>query len=106
MLSAKRHLTVYVNLIFKALKNDVDDKDYDGVRDKKGVTRASAAGGGMRAIVIAKRLLHTAQHAGSAPGLAEAVLLVSEASRYRPALLVSDPVVVLVIHVVLEGLED
>ena len=35
---------------------------------------------------IAKRLLHMAQQAGSAPGLAAAVLLVSEASRYRPAL--------------------
>ena len=86
MLSCKRHLTVYLNLIFKALKNDADDKDYDGVGDKRGWTRTSAAGGGRRAIAIAKRLLHTAQHAGSAPGLAAAVLMVSEASRYRPAL--------------------
>ena len=48
--------------------------------------RTSAAGGGRRAIVIAKRLLYTAQHARSALGLAAAVLLVSEVSRYRPAL--------------------
>ena len=35
MLSGKRHLTVYFNLIFKALKNDADDKDYNGVRDER-----------------------------------------------------------------------
>ena len=83
MLSGKRHLTVYFNLISKALTNDADNKDYGEVRDKRGGTRTSAAGG---AISIAKRLLHTAQHAGLAPGLAAAVLLVSEALRYRPAL--------------------
>ena len=33
MLSGKRHLTVYFNLIFKALKNDADD---DGVGDERG----------------------------------------------------------------------
>ena len=86
MLSGKRHLTVYFNLIFKALKNDVDNEYYDGVRDERGGKRNSAKGGGRRAIAIAKRLLHTAQHTGSALGLAAAVLLVSEASRYRPAL--------------------
>ena len=81
MLSGKRNLTVYLNLIFKALKNDADDKDYDGVGDERGGTRTSAVGGGKRAISIAKRLLHTAQHAGLAPGLAAAVLLVLEALR-------------------------
>ena len=86
MLPGKRHLTVYFNLIFKALKNNAGDEDYDGVGDESGWTRNSAAGTGRRAISIAKRLLHTAQHAGSAPGLAAAVLLVLEASRYRPAL--------------------
>ena len=86
MLSGKIHLTVYVNLISKALKNDADKEDYDGVRDKRGGKRTSAAGGGRRAIAISKRLLHTAQHAGSSPGLAAAVLLESEASRYQPAL--------------------
>ena len=68
MLSGKRHLTVYFNLIFKALKNDADDEDYDGVGDERGGTRTIAAGGGRRAIAIAKRLLHMAQHAGSALG--------------------------------------
>ena len=72
ILSGKRHLTIYINLIFKALKNDADDK----VKDERGGTRTIAAGGGRRAIAIAKRLLHTAQHAGSAPGLAAAILLV------------------------------
>ena len=86
MLSVKRHLTVYFNLIFKALKNDADYEDYNGVGDEKGWTRTSAAGGGRRAIAISKRLLHTAQHAGLAPGLAAAVLLISEALRYCPAL--------------------
>ena len=86
MLSCKRHLTIYFDLIFKALKNDADDEDYGGVRDERGGTRTNATGGGRRAIAIAKRLLHTAQHAGSALGLAAAVLLVLEASRYRPAL--------------------
>ena len=60
--------------------------DYDRVGDVRGGTRTSAAGGGRRAIAIAKRLLLTDQHAGSAPGLTAAVLLVSEASRYPPAL--------------------
>ena len=81
-----RHLTVYSNLIFKALKNDADDEDYAGVGDERGWMRTSGAGGGRRAITITKRLLHTAQHAGSVPGLAAAVLLVSEASSYRPAI--------------------
>ena len=86
MLSGKRHLTVYFNLIFKSLKNDAYDEEYNGVGDERGGTRTSAAGGGRRAIAISKRLLHTDQHAGSAPVLVTAVLLVSEASRYHPAL--------------------
>ena len=81
ILSGKRHLTVYFNLIFKALKNDADDEEYNGVGDERGGMRTSAAGGGRRAIAIAKRLLLTDQHAGSAPGLTAAVLLVLEASR-------------------------
>ena len=36
MLSGKRHLTVYFNLISKALTNDADNKDYGEVRDKRG----------------------------------------------------------------------
>ena len=77
MLSGKRHLTVYFNLIFKALKNDANDEDYDRVGDKRGWKRTSATGGWRRAIAIVKRLLHTAQHAGSAPGLSAAVLIIT-----------------------------
>ena len=36
MLPGKRHLTVYFNLIFKALKNDAGDEDYDGVVENSG----------------------------------------------------------------------
>ena len=35
------NLTVYFNLIFKALKNDAEDEDYDGVVDKIGRTRTT-----------------------------------------------------------------
>lgn len=64
---AGKHLTMYFNLLYKAMKNDIDQ---------------------VRIVAMCKRLLSTALHC-TPPVQAAALFLVSELSKYHPILLSS-----------------
>jgi len=65
LVSSGKHLTLYFNLLYKAMKYDTDQ---------------------VRVIALAKRLLCSTLNCGSAPVLAGSIFLVNEVMKYHPSL--------------------